>query len=67
MNVNCSTLTCLQENDEPVLELLDDVTVTLSEKAPMGFTLHFHFKENDYFTNQVLTKEYEMKCEPMVS
>jgi len=55
----------VQENDEPVLELLDDVTVTLSEKAPMGFTLHFHFKENDYFTNQVLTKEYEMKCEPM--
>jgi len=53
----------VQENDEPVLELLEDVTVKLTN--PMGFVLHFHFKENDYFTNKVLTKEYEMKCEPM--
>ena len=30
----------------------------------MGFTLHFHFEPNDYFSNGVLTKEYEMKCEP---
>ena len=29
-----------------------------------GFTLHFYFAPNDYFTNSVLTKEYEMKCEP---
>jgi len=53
----------VQENDEPVLELLEDVTVTLNN--PMGFVIHFHFKENEYFTNKVLTKEYEMKCEPM--
>jgi hypothetical protein len=50
-----------------VLELLQDITVTFSESAPMGFTLHFHFKENEYFANTILTKEYEMKCEPMVS
>merc|ERR1712121_215139 len=31
----------------------------------MGFILEFHFSPNDYFTNKVLTKEYEMKCEPM--
>jgi len=55
----------VQENDEPVLDLLENVTVTLTENAPMGFTLHFHFKENDFFTNKVLTKQYEMKCEPM--
>merc|ERR1719315_445802 len=30
----------------------------------MGFTLHFHFAPNQYFTNSVLTKHYEMKCEP---
>lgn len=53
----------VQENDEPVLELLEDVTVTLNN--PMGFVIFFHFKENEYFTNKVLTKEYEMKCEPM--
>ena len=30
----------------------------------MGFTLYFHFSPNDYFTNEVLTKTYELKCEP---
>merc|ERR1712142_1203279 len=54
----------VQEADEPVLEDLNDITVTFSEKDPMGFTLHFHFKPNEYFTNTVLTKSYELKCEP---
>jgi len=53
----------VQEEDEPVLSKLTDITVTFSE-TPMGFTLHFYFAPNDYFTNSVLTKEYEMKCEP---
>merc|ERR1711977_351665 len=53
----------VQESDEPVLHKLTDITVTFSEK-PMGFTLHFYFAPNDYFSNSVLTKEYEMKCEP---
>merc|ERR1719222_748224 len=30
----------------------------------MGFTLHFHFAKNDFFTNSVLTKQYDMKCLP---
>ena len=30
----------------------------------MGFTLYFHFGPNEYFENQVLTKTYELKCEP---
>jgi len=56
----------VQEADEPVLALLEDVTETLSGNGEtMGFTLHFHFKENEYFTNKVLTKEYMMKCEPV--
>lgn len=28
-----------------------------------GFTLEFHFEPNEYFTNSVLTKEYEMRTE----
>jgi len=56
-------LEMVQEADEPVLKKLQDITVTFSEN-PMGFTLHFYFAPNDYFTNSVLTKEYEMKCEP---
>merc|ERR1712241_199687 len=53
----------VQEADEPVLSKLTDITVTFSE-SPMGFTLHFFFAPNDYFSDNVLTKEYEMKCEP---
>ena len=53
----------VQEADEPLLSKLTDITVTFSE-TPMGFTLHFYFAPNDYFSNTVLTKEYEMKCEP---
>ena len=29
-----------------------------------GFTIHFFFSPNDFFTNPELTKEYEMKCGP---
>lgn len=29
-----------------------------------GFVLEFHFSPNEYFSNSVLTKEYEMKCMP---
>ena len=47
----------LQDNDEPLLELLQDVKITFSEKDPMGFTLNFHFAKNDFFTNSVLTKQ----------
>jgi len=54
----------VQEADEPALEALTDITVTFSEKNPMGFTLHFIFASNQYFTNSVLTKNYEMKCQP---
>lgn len=58
----------VQEHDEPILASLNDVEVTFSdgtvEGKPMGFTLHFRFDSNEYFTNSVLTKEYEMKCVP---
>merc|ERR1712062_785613 len=53
----------VQEADEPLLHKLTGITVTFSEQ-PMGFTLHFYFAPNDYFSNLILTKEYEMKCEP---
>ena len=55
--------TSLQEADDPILTKLKDITITFHE-SPMGFTLHFDFEPNDYFSNGVLTKEYEMKCEP---
>ena len=56
-------ITSLKEGDEPILTKLQEITVTYNE-SPMGYTLHFYFEPNDYFSNEVLTKEYEMKCEP---
>lgn len=53
----------VQDHDEAVLKCLKDVTVNFTEN-PMGFSLEFHFEPNEYFTNTVLTKEYNMKCSP---
>jgi len=53
----------MQEHDEPILTHLQDIQVKFLDK-PMGFTLEFHFTPNEYFNNKVLTKTYEMKCEP---
>ncbi|XP_059479965.1 nucleosome assembly protein 1-like 1-A [Neocloeon triangulifer] len=53
----------IQEHDEPILKHLKDIVVTLTDK-PMGFKLDFYFTPNEFFNNSVLTKYYEMKCEP---
>lgn len=55
----------VHKDDEPVLEKLSDVKITYNgSESPMGCKLHFYFDPNEYFTNDVLTKEYEMKCIP---
>jgi len=54
----------VQEHDEPILKHLIDVKVQFLKADPMGFVLEFHFSPNEYFTNSVLTKVYEMKCVP---
>lgn len=54
----------VQDNDEPILRHLEDITLKLLESDPMGFVLEFHFSANDYFSNTFLTKHYEMKCSP---
>lgn len=53
----------VQDHDEPILKHLTDIKVHYKED-PMGFVLDFHFSPNDHFENTVLTKSYEMKCEP---
>ncbi|KAK4306081.1 hypothetical protein Pmani_022076 [Petrolisthes manimaculis] len=53
----------VQEYDEPILKHLADIQLKFHDE-PMGFTLEFHFQENEFFTNKVLTKYYEMKCSP---
>lgn len=53
----------VQEHDEPILKHLKDIKVNFMNQ-PMGFVLEFHFEPNEYFTDTVLTKEYDMKCVP---
>ena len=44
----------VEEHDEVVLENLSNITVAL-DLDNAGFTLTFHFKDNDFFTNKVVT------------
>ena len=46
--------------DEPILKHLQDITVTLP-KSNTGFSLQFHFAQNEFFSNSILTKEYELR------
>jgi len=48
--------------DEPIFKYLEDVTISLPEKNT-GYIINFHFSANEFFTNTVLTKEYEMKSD----
>ncbi|CAO2623429.1 Nucleosome assembly protein 1-like 2 [Lemmus lemmus] len=60
---NVEALTPLiKKYDEPILKLLTDIKVKLSEPGePLSFTLEFHFKPNEYFKNELLTKTYVLK------
>ena len=53
----------VQDYDEAILTKLQDIKLKFHNE-PMGFTLEFHFADNDFFNNKVLTKYYEMKCQP---
>ena len=53
----------IQEYDEPVLKFLRDVRVKMHGERPYGYTIEFHFNDNEYFTNKVLTKTYELTTE----
>ncbi|XP_048192415.1 nucleosome assembly protein 1-like 2 [Perognathus longimembris pacificus] len=60
---NVEALTPLiKKYDEPILKLLTDIKVKLSDPGePLSFTLEFHFKPNEYFKNELLTKTYVLK------
>lgn len=47
----------IQPQDEEILSHLQDVRLTVNEK---GFVLEFVFEKNDFFTNDVLSKTYEL-------
>ncbi|KAJ0394230.1 hypothetical protein P43SY_003569 [Pythium insidiosum] len=49
----------VQERDVPAFEYLIDVR-SASHEEDNGFKLEFEFSENPFFTNKVLTKEYDI-------
>lgn len=55
----------IQDHDESILRHMTNIKLVLSEPSqPVSFTLEFHFSPNEYFSNKVLTKKYNMKMEP---
>jgi len=59
-----SLMGLLEDHDEAVLEYLNNITVALNQPKNTGFTLSFHFAENPFFTNSVLTKSYTLREDP---
>lgn len=61
----------LDEEDEDALHFLTSVDVKESEDIKSGYEINFHFAENKYFENKVISKKFsvsndsegEMKCE----
>ena len=51
----------ITEKDEEALKYLVDITQDPVEDEQGSFTLKFHFKENPYFTNEVISKTYHLE------
>ncbi|CAG7849243.1 SubName: Full=Related to SET protein (Protein phosphatase 2A inhibitor) {ECO:0000313/EMBL:CCA67976.1} [Serendipita indica DSM 11827] len=50
--------------DLEALKYLEDMNVVRHKPDPRAFTLEMYFKENPYFTDKVLKKEYKLKNAP---
>jgi nucleosome assembly protein 1-like 1 len=49
----------VEEYDEPALDAIKDITYEwLDDKGKTGWKLHFHFAENEFLSNEVVTKTY---------
>ncbi|XP_038649762.1 nucleosome assembly protein 1-like 1 [Scyliorhinus canicula] len=58
----------IQEHDEPVLKHLQDVNVKWTElEKPWSSILEFKFEPNEDFTNEVVTKVYQLDSWPLES
>lgn len=53
----------IQTHDRPILSCLSNIKVIYPDADGLNFILEFHFLPNSYFTDNVLTKTYTVKCE----
>uniref|UniRef100_A0A5S6QTX1 Nucleosome assembly protein n=1 Tax=Trichuris muris TaxID=70415 RepID=A0A5S6QTX1_TRIMR len=61
--LNCNIIRkTISKADEQALASLIDIHCNYTTE-PRGFILSFHFANNDYFSNSVLTKEYQVSCD----
>ncbi|CDW51947.1 nucleosome assembly protein [Trichuris trichiura] len=60
LNCNVTGKTISKADEHALASLVDIRCDYLSE--PNGFVLSFYFDSNDYFSNEVLTKEYQLNC-----
>ncbi|KAH8100477.1 hypothetical protein BXZ70DRAFT_937338 [Cristinia sonorae] len=67
MNHALFALHAVHNADQVALSYLEDVWITRDPVEPRCFTLEFYFKENPYFTNSVLKKEYKYIPPPAAS
>lgn len=50
----------LDERDEECLNFLEKIYVEEFDDIKSGYAINFHFSENPYFENNVLTKEFHL-------
>jgi hypothetical protein len=53
----------MHDYDIPILKHLTDISSEIHSNPP-GFTIQFHFEDNDYFTNKTLEKYYQLQLTP---
>lgn len=53
----------LQDQEEEVLHFMTRLSVEDFDDVKTGYRISFHFKENPYFTNDVITKEFHLAAE----
>lgn len=53
----------MDEDEEDCFEYLDIIDVEEAEDIKTGYTLKFFFRENPFFSNKCLTKEFKLGAE----